>query len=380
MADIPRYLEELKPLDVEWQDGQKTLWVKKFLKNQGRSPKFLEAVASALGQISNQDSVSEFLLYNHGIMADLPIANDISLTRRECVAIRDRFVCAYCGKQIDEPKDYEMDHITPVSKKGLSNYANLVTCCRECNQAKLDHLPEEVGFKRPIPSSFHAAQGLYVLKNDKVVLSRWLMVFPERKATYCDMLANVGNNQQQIGYPLDSDRDSDSDKYSDKDKDSDKDIDSDVFQKPPYCEALAIVDNNAQPEIRDNHTIPFDDVVALWNSTVQSLPRVQALTDLRKRAIKARWNSKGSMDKFSDIFQRVERSDFLTGRTGGWGNCCFDWVLKPTNWQKICEGNYDNKAQKDMTTRPPFVMPGNEPTGSMDRAALKAEEKRKGGD
>jgi hypothetical protein len=86
------------------------------------------------------------------------------------------------------------------------------------------------------------------------------------------------------------------------------------------------------------------------------------------------------MDKFSDIFQRVERSDFLTGRTGGWGNCCFDWVLKPTNWQKICEGNYDNKSQRDVTARSPFVMPGNEPTGSMDRAALKAEEKRKGGD
>jgi len=65
LAEIPTYLEELGPLDVEWQNGQKTLWVKKFLKHQGRSPKFLVAVAHALDQISDQDLVKTYLQYNN---------------------------------------------------------------------------------------------------------------------------------------------------------------------------------------------------------------------------------------------------------------------------------------------------------------------------
>ncbi len=210
LGDIPGYLEELKSLDIEWNGEQKVLWVKKFVKHQGRSPKFLEAVSSALRQMSDQDLVSEFLLYNHDIMSELPVSSDVSLTRRECVAIRDRFICAYCEKQISEPRDYEMDHIIPVSRKGLSNYANLVSSCRGCNQTKLDRLPGEAGFKTPTPASFHASQALYVLKNDPAILNQWLMVFPERKSTYPEMLAEVGNNQQQIGYSLDSDSDSDS--------------------------------------------------------------------------------------------------------------------------------------------------------------------------
>ena len=37
------------------------------------------------------------------------------------------------------------------------------------------------------------------------------------------------------------------------------------------------------------------------------------------------------------------RCEFLTGRDGKWHGCSFDWILKPANWQKITEGNYENK-------------------------------------
>ena len=58
-----------------------------------------------------------------------------------------------------------------------------------------------------------------------------------------------------------------------------------------------------------------------------------------KKAIKSK---RITVDEFTNVFKKVEQSDFLTGRTGNW-RCSFDWVLKPSNWQKISEGNYDNK-------------------------------------
>jgi len=67
VAEVPKYLDELKPLDVEWMNGQKTMWVKKFLKHQSRAPKFLVAVAKALGQISDDTLVRGYLKYNNTV-------------------------------------------------------------------------------------------------------------------------------------------------------------------------------------------------------------------------------------------------------------------------------------------------------------------------
>ena len=60
----------------------------------------------------------------------------------------------------------------------------------------------------------------------------------------------------------------------------------------------------------------------------------------RKKALRAK---KISVDEFRDVCKKIERSEFLTGRDGKWHGCSFDWILKPANWQKITEGNYENK-------------------------------------
>jgi len=42
-------------------------------------------------------------------------------------------------------------------------------------------------------------------------------------------------------------------------------------------------------------------------------------------------------------FQKAESSDFLSGRTGKWSGCSFDWIISFNNFVKLLEGNYDNK-------------------------------------
>lgn len=60
----------------------------------------------------------------------------------------------------------------------------------------------------------------------------------------------------------------------------------------------------------------------------------------RKKAIRDKGMNPTEM---RSVFERVEKSDFLSGRSGKWDGCSFDWILKPSNWQKILEGNYDNR-------------------------------------
>ena len=92
--------------------------------------------------------------------------------------------------------------------------------------------------------------------------------------------------------------------------------------------------------------VNYQGVVELFNETCLSLPKVRDLTDQRRRAIKARFREGNTIEDFQEVFAKVQGSDFLTGKNGGW-KCGFDWILKPANWQKIKEGNYDDGIRQN---------------------------------
>lgn len=50
--------------------------------------------------------------------------------------------CHYCRRPIS-PKELTMDHVVPISRGGKSSKANVVPCCKECNNAKKQLLPIE---------------------------------------------------------------------------------------------------------------------------------------------------------------------------------------------------------------------------------------------
>lgn len=94
----------------------------------------------------------------------------------------------------------------------------------------------------------------------------------------------------------------------------------------------------------------YQSVINSFNSICISLPKVQKLTDTRKKKIKNTSKLLGEMT-FEDVFCKVESSDFLSGRNGKWTACCFDWILNPTNLTKIIEGNYANKQSATANTQ-----------------------------
>ena len=61
---------------------------------------------------------------------------------RKAVFARDGYQCQYCGRRAEC-----IDHVHPRSKGGEHEWENVVACCRRCNAAKSDTLPEFSRFK-----------------------------------------------------------------------------------------------------------------------------------------------------------------------------------------------------------------------------------------
>jgi DNA-binding Lrp family transcriptional regulator len=95
--------------------------------------------------------------------------------------------------------------------------------------------------------------------------------------------------------------------------------------------------------------IEYKEIVDMYNDTCVSFPRVNTLSESRKKAIKARLKIY-TIDDFKRMFEMAESSYFLKG--GNDRNWCanFDWMIKDANMAKILDGNYNNNA--DIINRP----------------------------
>lgn len=109
-------------------------------------------------------------------------------------------------------------------------------------------------------------------------------------------------------------------------------------------------ENNMSTYVDGRNAFDYQSVANSFNSICTSLPNVQKLTDTRKKKIKNAAKLLGDMS-FEDLFYLVENSDFLSGRSGKWNACGFDWILNPQNLTKIIEGNYKNKENFNTTVR-----------------------------
>ena len=55
------------------------------------------------------------------------------------VTLRDRFSCQYCGTNVST-NTVTMDHVSPVSMGGKTNWENIVASCMKCNSTKGSNL------------------------------------------------------------------------------------------------------------------------------------------------------------------------------------------------------------------------------------------------
>lgn len=98
-----------------------------------------------------------------------------------------------------------------------------------------------------------------------------------------------------------------------------------------------------------SENVPVQELVELFNKSFPELPKVKMITDKRRTAVRKRWlenkERMPTLERWEAFFQYVRGSDFLMGRTAKpWEGFCFDWLMTPSNFVKILEGNYHGKG------------------------------------
>lgn len=113
----------------------------------------------------------------------------------------------------------------------------------------------------------------------------------------------------------------------------------------------SIKDNNTSSDEISDSRIPYENIINLFNATCKTLPKVKARNKARDKKIKNMFRELG-LENIEIVFKKAENSSFLSGRNGTWGNCGFDWLINPSNYIKVLEGNYDDKVATKEDKKP----------------------------
>jgi uncharacterized protein YdaU (DUF1376 family) len=83
-----------------------------------------------------------------------------------------------------------------------------------------------------------------------------------------------------------------------------------------------------------------------FNATASqaSWPAVQKTSPSRRSALKGRIKDVGGLAAWCEAITRASQSAHLTGQNNRGWTATFDWLANPTNFTKLMEGNYDDRA------------------------------------
>lgn len=99
--------------------------------------------------------------------------------------------------------------------------------------------------------------------------------------------------------------------------------------------------------------VPYVKIQDLFNATCTRLAKIKAIDGERRKAVSARFKTYGFVG-FKTLCEKANASDFLCGGGGKNFVASFDWLVKPTNFAKVVEGNYDNRTEPPPSQyRPP---------------------------
>ena len=92
--------------------------------------------------------------------------------------------------------------------------------------------------------------------------------------------------------------------------------------------------------------IDFGGLLSFWNKTMETsnavIPKLKSMTERRKGLVRARVREHDKRAVF-EVITKAAASDFLNGKNQRGWVASFDWIMLPTNFQKVLEDNYDNR-------------------------------------
>ena len=98
------------------------------------------------------------------------------------------------------------------------------------------------------------------------------------------------------------------------------------------------------PTNRSDVIEDYDAFVAYFNEAVEgtAIQRIRVISAPRKRLLDARCKEYGK-ESVANVIKKAAASSFLNGSASEKFVATFDWLIRPSNFLKTLEGNYDNR-------------------------------------
>lgn len=145
----------------------------------------------------------------------------------------------------------------------------------------------------------------------------------------------------------------------------DNDVSKETDNNIPSKEGLSISENPKVDPAKRCAKIDFAAIKEYWNTKHDQsgsvMRRLTLMSDQRKCNVRSRIREYGGdVQKVYKAIDKAMASDFMNGRNGKGWVASFDWMMCPSNFPKVLEGNYDNgqaaaKAQDLTATERPSI-------------------------
>ena len=100
------------------------------------------------------------------------------------------------------------------------------------------------------------------------------------------------------------------------------------------------------PEMSSQESVDFVGLMNFFNRTMEEagaiIPRCKSCDGKRREFVRARIREHG-IDAVYEMITKASQSDFLNGKSRSGWIADFTWLFRPSNFQKVLEGNYDNR-------------------------------------
>ena len=145
----------------------------------------------------------------------------------------------------------------------------------------------------------------------------------------------------------------------------DNDVSKETDNNIPSKEGLSISENPKVDPVKRCAKIDFAAIKEYWNTKHDQsgsvMRRLTLMSDQRKCNVRSRIREYGGdVQMVYKAIDKAMASDFMNGKNGKGWVASFDWMMCPSNFPKVLEGNYDNgqaaaKAQDLTATERPSI-------------------------
>ena len=122
------------------------------------------------------------------------------------------------------------------------------------------------------------------------------------------------------------------------------------------------------PEMTSQESVDFVGLMKFFNRTMEEagaiIPRCKSCDGKRREFVRARIREHG-LDAVYEMITKASQSDFLNGKSRSGWVADFTWLFRPSNFQKVLEGNYDNRTNNYNETNNHQSSVGGNPTNTV---------------